>query len=46
VPPPWEAGAGDPADATNPQLPGALEARAAAARVFLDMLGVGGGRDE
>jgi hypothetical protein len=45
IPPPWEAEADDPLDAGNPLLPGMLEARSAAARVFLDALGVSGRRD-
>ena len=45
IPPPWEADPEDPIGVANPLLPGILEARSAAARVFLDMLGVGGGRD-
>jgi hypothetical protein len=38
--PPWEADPEDPIGVANPLLPGILEARSAAARVFLDMLGV------
>ena len=40
--PPWEADPDDPLDVRNPLLPGTLEARAAAAAVFLDALGIGG----
>ena len=38
---PWEADRDDPLDVGNPLLPGMLEGRAAAARVFLDALGSG-----
>jgi len=44
APPPWEADRDDPVDAANPLLPGALEARAAAARGFLAALGSGEAR--
>jgi hypothetical protein len=37
-PPSWEAGPDDPLDVRNPLLPGTLEARAAAAAVFLETL--------
>ena len=41
---PWEAARDDPLDAGDPRLPGMLEGRSAAARVFLDALGMGDGR--
>lgn len=40
APPPWEPAEGDPVGVADPLLPGMLEARSAAARVFLDALGL------
>ena len=44
IPAPWEADRDDPLGVGDPLLPGMLEGRSAAARVFLDAFGIGDAR--